>query len=410
MSETFDVVVVGGGVAGCVVAARLSASGSRSVLLLEAGPDPRSDPPEGLRDGFILPKRFDWGLRSEPDDRGEAQALYRGKVLGGTGWETRFALRGSPADYDRWAALGNAGWGWADVLPFFTRLEADADFGAEPWHGDHGPIPIDRYLDRTPGDAVLATREALMGSGFAWMDDHNRPGAVGVGSMPMSSRDGVRCTTVDGYFPTEPRSNLTIRTDMPVAEILLEGTRATGVRTMGGSTVAAGQVVLCAGTYGSPVLLMRSGVGRAGSLRSAGVDVRVDLPGVGANLADHPGVDLELEVGGSRGGNQLHTVATWRSSHASDADAPDLMFWIADPSGDPRPARVLHRCGAADAALAGVGDVALGGPRGSASDRAARAAGVDRRGAAGRGTRAGPGGRRPTRDASRGGRASPDAV
>ena len=124
----FDVVVVGGGAAGCVVAARLAESASRSVLLLEAGPDLRAGLPGEFRDGWRLPQGFDWGYASEPDTRGIAENLRRGKLVGGTSWVTRFALRGSPADYDEWAGLGNAGWGFTDVLPYFTRLEADADY------------------------------------------------------------------------------------------------------------------------------------------------------------------------------------------------------------------------------------------------------------------------------------------
>jgi choline dehydrogenase-like flavoprotein len=145
--EAFDVVIVGGGAAGCVVAARLSESASRSVLLLEAGPDLRANLPDDLRDGWHLSQQFDRGYAAEPDARGVVEDLRRGKLLGGTSWVTRFALRGSAADYDEWVALGNAGWGFEDVLPCFARLEADADFGDQPWHGDRGLLPITRYLD-----------------------------------------------------------------------------------------------------------------------------------------------------------------------------------------------------------------------------------------------------------------------
>lgn len=144
-ANAFDVVIVGGGAAGCVVAARLAESPSRSVLLVEAGPDLRADLPAGFSDGWRLPRGFDWGYGSEPDARGVAEDLRRGKLVGGTSWLTRFAVRGSPADYDGWAGLGNAGWGFTDVLPYFRRLEADADFGDQPWHGDAGPIPVSRY-------------------------------------------------------------------------------------------------------------------------------------------------------------------------------------------------------------------------------------------------------------------------
>lgn len=129
------------------MAARLSASGDRSVLLLEAGPDLRADLPDEFRDGWRLTRQFDWGYKSEPDVDGHVQDLRRVKLLGGSSWVTRFALRGAPADYDEWKALGNPGWGFADVLPYLKRLETDLDFGDQPWHGENGPIPITRYRD-----------------------------------------------------------------------------------------------------------------------------------------------------------------------------------------------------------------------------------------------------------------------
>ena len=164
-SETFDVVVVGGGAAGCVVAARLAESGSRSVLLLEAGPDLRAEPPEEVRDGWRMTRDFDWGYASEPNEFGEVQKLRRAKLLGGTSSIVRFALRGSPADYDEWEALGNPGWGFEGVLPYLRRLEADLDFGDRTWHGANGPIPVTRYADMERTDVHLAALEALDGSG-----------------------------------------------------------------------------------------------------------------------------------------------------------------------------------------------------------------------------------------------------
>jgi choline dehydrogenase len=146
-TAVFDVVVVGGGAAGCVVAARLAESASRSVLLLEAGPDLRAKVPDELRDGWHLSAEHDWGFASDPDPQGVVSDLRRGKLLGGTSWVTRFALRGSPADYDEWASVGNPGWGFDDVLPYLRRLEADVEFGDQPWHGDRGPMPITRYCD-----------------------------------------------------------------------------------------------------------------------------------------------------------------------------------------------------------------------------------------------------------------------
>ena len=336
-ADPVDVVVVGGGAAGCVVAARLAASTGGSVVLVEAGPDLRREVPEPLRDGWNLAQTSDWGYASEPDERDVSQPLRRGKLLGGTSWHTRFAVRGSPADFDRWEALGNPGWGFEDVLPTFIRLEADRDFGDEPWHGDDGPIPVDRYLGLLPSEAHAAVIDSMVAIGLPFVDDHNRPGAEGVGRMPMSTRDGGRVTTADAYLPLDRTpANLTIRPESPVADIVLEGKRATGVRLSDGSTIRADRVVLAAGTYGSPAILLRSGIGPADELRSLDIAVRLDLPGVGANLADHPAVELELGYrGAGREGPALHSIATFRSSAAAAEDPLDLMLWTADPQGDP---------------------------------------------------------------------------
>jgi choline dehydrogenase len=275
----FDVVIVGSGAAGCVVAARLADSGSRSVLLLEAGPDLRADTPSEIRDGWRITRDFDWGYLAEPDPHGVVRNLWRNKLLGGTSWVTRFTPRGSPADYDEWAALGNEGWGFEDVLPYFKRLETDVDFGDERWHGDHGPMPSTRYLELEYTEIAAAALRAITAAGFPAVDDHNRPRAVGVGRMPMSTRDGVRVTTADAYLPLGGTpANLTIRADAQVADVLFDGIAATGVRLLDGTTVDAGWVVLCAGTYGSPPILMRSGIGPADHLRSVGIPVRIDLP------------------------------------------------------------------------------------------------------------------------------------
>jgi len=333
----FDVVVVGGGAAGCVVAARLAESASRSVLLVEAGPDLRADLPGEFRDGWRLPRGFDWGYASEPDARGIAEDLRRGKLLGGTSWVTRFALRGSSADYDQWAGLGNAGWGFTDVLPYFTRLEADTDFGDQPWHGDRGPMPVSRYPGLELTEIGAAGLQALEAAGFPLVEDHNRPGAVGAARMPMSSRDGIRVTTADAYLPAgRTPANLIIQPDAHVADVVFQDTQAMGVRLLDGSVIEAGWVVLCGGTYGSPPILMRSGIGPAGHLRSVGIPVRLDLPGVGANLADHAGVDIDCGYRGpARTAPLFHLLATFHSSAASTAEAPDLMLWLSDPRGDP---------------------------------------------------------------------------
>ncbi|MEO8250937.1 MAG: GMC oxidoreductase, partial [Chloroflexota bacterium] len=235
---------------------------------------------------------------------------------------------------------GNPGWAWDDVLPTFNRLEADLDFGDQPWHGKEGPIPVTRYPDIPRTDIHAAVVDALETAGFPPVEDHNAPGAIGVGRMPMNSRDGVRVTTASAYLPLgRTPSNLTIRSDTQVDQVAFEGTKAIGVRLLDGTVIGAGMVVLCAGTYGSPLILMRSGIGPAEHLREAGIPVRVDLPGVGANLADHPaveGVDLGYR-GEARSAPLLHSVATWRSAGARPDAPPDLMIWVSDPDTPDNP-------------------------------------------------------------------------
>lgn len=338
--ERFDIAVVGAGAAGCLVAARLAASGERSIILLEAGPDLRDRTPDALRDGWILPTArefasLDWGLETEPDANGATQKLRRGRLVGGTSWLTRFAVRGAAADFDGWATHGTAGWRYDDVLPWFRRLEADAEFGDRPWHGAHGPMPVSRYPDlrRTQiHEAAIGVLEAL---GFPRVVDHNAPTAIGVGPMPMSTLNGQRITSADAYLAGD-RSlpGLEVRAEAPVAKVIIHRGRVTGLLLADGSSIEAGLVVLSAGVYGSPTILMRSGIGPAGELGNLGVEVHADLPGVGSNLADHPGVDLDS---GWRGtgvtGPSLHSIATFRSTLAPAEGPPDLMFWLTDPSG-----------------------------------------------------------------------------
>jgi choline dehydrogenase len=292
-----------------------------------------------LRDGWNNPGaadwHHDWGLISDDDGGGAGTTLRRGRLLGGTSWLTRFAVRGSAADFDAWAARGNHGWSYADVLPSFRRLETDVEYGNRPSHGDRGPMTITRYphLRRMPiHEAAL---EALTDLGIPSVEDHNSGDAVGAGPMPMSTRDGRRITTLDAYLgPPRPR-NLTIRAEAQVANVIIERGRARGVRLLDATEIRAGWVILSAGTYGSAALLLRSGVGPAADLRELGIQGIVDLPGVGANLADHPGVDLDSGWHGEgRASPVLHSIATFRNSDQPADAAPDLMFWLIDPAGE----------------------------------------------------------------------------
>ncbi len=361
MRDGYDIVIVGAGAAGCVLTRRLAERGDADVLLLEAGPDLRDDPPAGFRDGWHLPTVPDWGFAAEPRADGSAPTLRRGRLVGGTAWLTRFAVRGARADFDAWAAAGNPGWSYADVLPAFRRLETDLEFGGETWHGDDGPIPITRYPGATPSEIHAAAVAGLRAIGFPMVEDHNGPTAVGVGRMPMSSRDGRRITAADAYLPaadaapyagsaTLPGSGpagdrlptLTIRAGSPVARVRLAGRRAVGVELVDGARIRASTVILSAGTYGSPPILLRSGIGPAADLARLGIACVANLPGVGANLADHPGVDVPSGWRGvGRDHPILHSMATWRSSLADivpavPSSSPDLMIWLTDPdTADP---------------------------------------------------------------------------
>jgi choline dehydrogenase len=337
--DPVDVVIVRGGAAGCVLAGRLAERGW-SVLLLEAGPDLGSGVGPALLDGWRNPQGpdwpMDWGLESEPGVDGNRAKLRRGRLLGGTSWLTRFAVRGHPADFDAWAARGNPGWGFTEVLPTFRRLEADADFGDEPWHGNAGPMAINRYGARRRSAIHDAAVEAFRDLGFPTVEDQNAPGAVGAGPIPMSTRDGRRLTTLQAYLRREAQpASLGINANTHVDKVLVEGGRARGVRLVDGTEIAADSVILSAGTYGSPPILMRSGIGPAPHLREMGIDVVMDLPGVGENLADHPGVDLDAGFSGDAACEALrHTIATFRSRNQPEEGPPDLMFWVHEPSED----------------------------------------------------------------------------
>jgi choline dehydrogenase len=225
-------------------------------LLLEAGPDLRAAMPAEIRSGWRPTRSFDWGDVAEPDEYGTARELPRGRLLGGcSSTNASFACRGSPADYDAWAAAGNAGWSFDDLLPYFIRLESDADFGDQDWHGDSGPLSIRRYRRDELTDIGAAGLEAFEGSGLEAITDHNSPGAVGAGYIPVNTRDGLRVSTALAYLPAPgERGNLSVRSQTQVADIVFDEERAAGVRLLAGEIIGADTIVLCAGAYASPAL------------------------------------------------------------------------------------------------------------------------------------------------------------
>ena len=332
-----DIVIVGAGSAGCVLAARLSAGGDRSVVLVEAGPDyPNAgDLPPDIADGSGPTFSHDWNYLAEPDGTREPVALPRGRLVGGcSATNGAVWVRGWPGDYDGWAAAGNPGWTFDELLPFFCAAESDQDLRDE-WHGADGPIPVERLrpdeLDACPRAFVASA----IACGHTGIDDHNRPGAIGVGPWPRNVRDGVRMSTALTYLAAaRQRPNLEIRSNTLVDRVDVAHGRARGVRLADGSAVAADTVVLAAGSYATPAMLLRSGIGPAAQLREHDLPVAADLPGVGANLVDHPLVAVDLPTAPGRRGPALQVMLTMRSALAGPEDAPDLQLFVAGPFDD----------------------------------------------------------------------------
>jgi choline dehydrogenase len=299
-ATSFDYIIVGAGSAGCVIAARLSADPSVSVLLVEAGP---SDDVPGMDVPILAPKLlngpYDWSFRSAPepglDDR--VMTLNHGRVVGGSSSiNSMVYLRGAASDYDEWASAGTGGWSYREVLPYFRRSE-DNEHGADTYHGVGGPLSVSDGRSRHPlSTAFLRAAEQ---AGYPLNDDLNGATQEGVGYTQVTQRDGRRCSVARAYLgPCRSRPNLALLVEAQVTELLLEGKRATGVRVVRqgrpADFSADREVVLAAGAYGSPHLLLLAGIGPARHLEQMGVRVRQDLP-AGRNLQDHLRVGLAFE-------------------------------------------------------------------------------------------------------------------
>ncbi len=290
----YDYIIVGAGSAGCVLANRLSADPAVRVLLLEAGgrdTNPWIHIPVGYFKTMHNPKT-DWCFRTEPDPgiNGRSIPWPRGKVLGGSSAINGLLyIRGQRQDYDQWRQLGNVGWGWDDVLPYFKRSE-NQERGADDFHGTGGPLAVsDMRIRHEICDAIIA---AAVEIGIPANPDFNGPSQEGAGYFQLTARNGLRCSTAVGYLrPVRNRPNLRIVTGALAARIVFERRRAAGVvLTADGATREArarGEVILAAGAIGSPHLLELSGVGRGDVVRKLDLPLIHELPGVGENLQDH---------------------------------------------------------------------------------------------------------------------------
>ncbi|RZL95986.1 MAG: choline dehydrogenase [Variovorax sp.] len=302
VEEEFDYIVVGAGSAGCVLAGRLSEDPATRVLLLEAGPPDKSlwiHLPIGYGK-TMWSTTYNWRFETDPDPNMNGRRIYwpRGKTLGGSSAINGLIyIRGQRDDYDHWAALGNTGWGYEDLLPYFIRSEGNQR-GANAFHGSDGPLKVSDIGAKH--ELIEAFIDGAQQIGVPRTDDFNGAEQEGAGYYQLTTHRGWRCSTATAYLtPAKHRPNLRIETDALAASLVFEGRRAVGVRyTQGGETKSArcrAEVLLAAGSIQSPQLLQLSGIGPRALLDKLGIPVVHESPGVGENLQDHLQIRLTYE-------------------------------------------------------------------------------------------------------------------
>lgn len=296
MQQEVDYVIVGGGSSGCALAGRLSENPTVSVALLEAGGDGNTwltNVPAALI--FTVPRKLNnWGFETVPQAGLNGRKGYqpRGKVLGGSSAINAMEyVRGHQSDYNHWAALGNTGWSFADVLPYFIKSENNHGI-KDQWHGQNGPLHVSHLRTDNPFQQYF--KDAAVQAGFPLNDDFNGPEQEGLGTYQVTQFEGERCSAYRAYLHPvkDQRNNLLIETAAMTHRVLFEGKRAVGVEYRQGGVIktirARREVILCAGAFQSPQLLLLSGIGDADELQKLDIPVLHHLPGVGKNLQDHP--------------------------------------------------------------------------------------------------------------------------
>jgi choline dehydrogenase-like flavoprotein len=302
--ETYDYIVVGAGPAGCAVATRLAIGQPKSTIaLIEAGPAKipfSSDLPADLGTLVAVPNAYNYGYTTIPQPQLNGRRGYqpRGRGVGGSSLINAMVfIRGQREDYDQWAAQGCPGWAFADVLPYFKKLE-DNERGADAYHGTGGPLHVSDLRSRNPITAAFV--RACVEAGIPENKDFNGAVQDGAGIYQVYQKNGRRCSAGKAYLPLARGKHLNLIADTQVRQILIEGGRATGVACGPANAKkvlrARNEVILSAGAFGTPQLLMVSGIGPGDHLRALNIPVQADVPGVGGNLQDHLDYTLSVEV------------------------------------------------------------------------------------------------------------------